>query len=239
MSLKKIFLIIFIFGSYTASASDKLNFNLNDDEVILFVASTQDEAVGHQAIRNAVESFVMGKLEYNNNSYHQIYSQLSVNDSEDESYRPIGGLSVGSFVPFGVGHAIQGRWSESNGAIFTFGQLGTAVGTFAFAAKGYDTAALVSLLGFGGLRVWEVIDLASGVDWGNSTVRNISVATLSGLAAWKTFDLVKGLLTRDNRVAFNSDGNDSSFIDDMDFTLSALQQEENKSLAIGVVFPTR
>ena len=238
MSFKTIFLI-FIFGSYTASASDKLNFNLNDDEVILFVASAQDEAVGHQAIRNAVESFVTGKLEYNNNSYQQIYSQLSANDPEDESYRPIGGLSIGSFAPFGVGHVIQGRWSGGKGAIFTFGQLGTVLGTFAFAAKGYDSAALVSFLGFSGLRVWEVIDLASGVDWGDSTVQNISVATLSGLVAWKTFGLVKGLLIRDNRVAFNSDGNDSSFIDDMDVTLSALQQGENQSLAIGIVFPTR
>lgn len=219
-------------------ASSESDFNLGDnDEAILVVAVTEDEPVGREAIKKAVEAFV-GQVKFRDDNVY-IVDQFDTDDEveEEKSYRPIAGLGAGAFIPFGVGHALQGRWGDSNGAIFTFGQLAAVASTFMLASKGKEKLAVASFVAFGGLRIWEVVDLASGIDWGDSTLQDIGIAGVAGFVGWKTFDKVKDLFWKNDQVALGSDSDGVSFMDSIDVTVSRLNQGGEQGIAIGLVLP--
>ncbi|MEE2789564.1 MAG: hypothetical protein VX589_19655 [Myxococcota bacterium] len=80
----------------------------------------------------------------------------------------IGGVLGSVFVGFGVGHAIQGRYSE-RGWIFTVGELlsifilmrgvGECVADAIDGEEVCDSSLIeVGLVGFAGLRIWEIVD---------------------------------------------------------------------------------
>ena len=94
----------------------------------------------------------------------------------------LSGAVVGSFVPFGIGHAIQGRYKEI-GWVFTLSELASvaviaggltwatiATSRHYAATKGpsmYIPAGSLALLiagaiAAGGFRIWEIIDLWVG-----------------------------------------------------------------------------
>lgn len=91
----------------------------------------------------------------------------------------IGGGVVSLMVGFGVGQAIQGRWSDT-GWIFTVGEIGsTALIIYGFTRVFGDcfetdgngacadsnsggTALLVGALALTGFRIWEVVDAFAG-----------------------------------------------------------------------------
>jgi hypothetical protein len=109
---------------------------------------------------------------------------VSLNQEEitPSMWRSVGGTLTGMVVGFGSGHAIQGRYKEK-GWIFTLGE-GVAIGGMIASASQCETTQantqvggtaiqtqvnrecggalpLVSLLGFVGMRLWQVIDLIS------------------------------------------------------------------------------
>jgi hypothetical protein len=104
------------------------------------------------------------------------YDQLSHDDQvildngEISEQRYISGGAVGSVIGLGIGHAIQGRYSEK-GWIFTAGELGSVVVLVAGASEctvgvlegtGCATGAGLMLggyLGFFGFKIWEIVDL--------------------------------------------------------------------------------
>lgn len=86
----------------------------------------------------------------------------------------IGGV-LGTYpIGLGIGHAVQGRWSEQ-GQIFTWGELGSlglvvagAVGCVDESADGDDdwtcsslesALVLTGVIGFVGFRIWEIVDV--------------------------------------------------------------------------------
>jgi hypothetical protein len=85
----------------------------------------------------------------------------------------IGGL-LGIWPGFGIGHAVQGRYSEK-GWIFTVGELGAitiiaiGIGQSATSCSTYygtcstsnngASAILVGVVGYVGLRIWEIVDV--------------------------------------------------------------------------------
>lgn len=102
----------------------------------------------------------------------------------------VGGGVLGTWVGFGLGHAVQGRWSDS-GALFTVGEtlslammitgivntLGSSDFTCSVDAQGqefctqrdnrtsetlWEGMAVASGIIFGVLRVWEIIDVWGG-----------------------------------------------------------------------------
>ena len=109
---------------------------------------------------------------------------------KDKSTLEIGEISTARYVTggilgtypigFGVGHAIQNRWSDK-GYIFTWGELGSlgavvvgAVGCMnrvaedaaddddddEWSCSGLDTALIVGgAIGFIGFRIWEIVDV--------------------------------------------------------------------------------
>lgn len=89
-------------------------------------------------------------------------SVLARGEIDDRQYI-VGGLAA-SFLGLGVGHAIQGRWSE-RGWIFTVGEI-AAYGVFAWGyAKAWECGcdgaagvAVAGLLAAGGLRLFEIAD---------------------------------------------------------------------------------
>lgn len=107
---------------------------------------------------------------------------LSQDEVTPSMWRSVGGTLTGMVVGFGSGHAIQGRYKEK-GWIFTLGE-GVAIGGMIASASQCETTQaetqvggtaiqtqvnrecggalpLVSLLGFVGMRLWQVIDLIS------------------------------------------------------------------------------
>lgn len=110
-------------------------------------------------------------------------------DGEISDGAHIGGGVAAIFVGFGVGQAIQGRWSE-RGWIFTLGEGASVAAIIAGAIKiaddcigdvngncnedddGNGTALLVGgLLGYTVFRVWDIIDAFSGPGEHNRRVR--------------------------------------------------------------------
>ncbi len=95
---------------------------------------------------------------------------LSIGEISTPRY-VIGGI-LGTYpIGLGIGHAIQGRWSE-DGWIFTAGELGSASVLF-FGLLGcvdqvfkrdncsdVENAMIVTgLIGFVGFRIWEIVDV--------------------------------------------------------------------------------
>lgn len=79
----------------------------------------------------------------------------------------IGGGVVGTFLGFGIGHAVQGRFSD-DGVTFLVGELASMGGLFLGAADCVGPSgrcarglALVSIsaLAFVGFRIWEIVDV--------------------------------------------------------------------------------
>lgn len=82
----------------------------------------------------------------------------------------VGGI-LGTYpLGFGIGHGIQGRWSEQ-GQIFTWGELGS-LGVVVAAVSGClstteawncssfeEALILTGAIGFIGLRLWEIVDV--------------------------------------------------------------------------------
>ena len=100
-----------------------------------------------------------------------------------EQSHVLGGL-VGTFFGFGIGQAVQGRWSDT-GWIFTVGEavsftvvmVGVArcitlfddeTGCDSGSEMGWIVAGALALVGF---RVWELIDVWGGPVWHNNRVR--------------------------------------------------------------------
>ena len=88
-----------------------------------------------------------------------------------------GGL-VGTFlVPFGVGQAIQGRWSD-RGWIFAVGE-GASIGLIIAGAVRFDESdggeglLVAGILGLVGFRIWEMVDLWVGPALHNQRVRGV------------------------------------------------------------------
>jgi hypothetical protein len=102
----------------------------------------------------------------------------------------IGGV-LGTYpIGFGVGHAIQGRWSEQ-GWIYTAGELGS-LGVLIIGAagclndelenginrkddcKGFNEAMIITgAIGFIGFRIWEIVDVWAGVPRHNRKYREL------------------------------------------------------------------
>ena len=82
--------------------------------------------------------------------------------------RYITGGILGTYpIGFGVGHAIQGRWT-TKGWIFTAGELGTLALAYSGlisclrsdgCSNSSSNAVVVGALGFIGLRIWEIVDV--------------------------------------------------------------------------------
>lgn len=97
---------------------------------------------------------------------------LEVGKISDTRYI-VGGV-LGTYpIGFGVGHAIQGRWTQ-DGWIFTAGEaatisialvgmLGCATGSWADddneCTSGQSALIAVGLIGFVGFRIWEIVDV--------------------------------------------------------------------------------
>ena len=103
----------------------------------------------------------------------------------------IGGV-VGTIpqLGFGIGHAIQGRWSDQ-GWVYTAGELGS-LGVLIIGAagclndeldngfnnkddcKGFNEAMIITgVIGFIGFRIWEIVDVWAGVPKHNRKYREL------------------------------------------------------------------
>lgn len=104
----------------------------------------------------------------------------------DGSHVALGGLGA-IFFGFGVGQAIQGRWSDT-GWIFTFGEIGTlamvigGVIDSVSSCNDYEgscndsrgvTVMAAGLIGFTALRIWESVDAFTGPAGHNRRVRDL------------------------------------------------------------------
>ncbi|MCX5741154.1 MAG: hypothetical protein NT062_01505, partial [Proteobacteria bacterium] len=106
----------------------------------------------------------------------------------------LGGAAVAFFVGFGTGQAVQGRWSES-GWMFALGEVATLTLMVYGVAQVLDdcfrtdvscnqsndargeTALIVGAVGFGVLRVWEIVDALSAPSSHNARVRELRIRT--------------------------------------------------------------
>jgi hypothetical protein len=108
-------------------------------------------------------------------------------DGEITDGQHIGGGVASLFLGFGIGHAVQGRWS-SRGWIFTLGEsasVGLLIYGFAqndcFLAIGHSCSddddgvgeAIVGLVAFSVFRVWEIIDAFAAPPNHNRRVREL------------------------------------------------------------------
>jgi len=115
--------------------------------------------------------------------YEAQKKDIQLTDKDKETLE-IGEISTARYVTggilgtyplgLGIGHAIQGRWSEQ-GYIFTWGELGSlgavvigAVGCLDedidgdenWKCSGFDRTLIVAgVIGFVGFRIWEVVDV--------------------------------------------------------------------------------
>ncbi len=96
---------------------------------------------------------------------------LSIGEISTARYFTGGVVGTYPTLGFGLGHAIQGRWSD-DGWIFTVGELGTLSLLVAGASGCADSLLktqncsnlennmiVTGLIGFLGFRIWEIIDL--------------------------------------------------------------------------------
>lgn len=95
----------------------------------------------------------------------------------------IGGLAANYFFGFGLGQAIQGRWSDT-GWIFTVGEVGS-LGALIYGvldavecedSDRCDTdrgvaLAVGGMIGFGVFRIWSMVDTVAGAKAHNRQVR--------------------------------------------------------------------
>lgn len=108
---------------------------------------------------------------------------------EIEDGARFGGAAVNLFVGFGLGQAIQGRWSDT-GWIFTLGEAASMTVMFASFIDAVDdcgyedncddtdanvTLVIGSMLAFTVFRVWSVGDAISGPSAHNRRVRDIKM----------------------------------------------------------------
>jgi hypothetical protein len=106
----------------------------------------------------------------------------------------VGGGLVGSYFGFGLGHMVQGRW-EAKGWIFTLGESIAATALVAgivscsvSGSEGSNTGVhspwvdddecpiglmVGSAIAFGGLRLWEIVDLWAGPPMHNERFRKL------------------------------------------------------------------
>lgn len=89
---------------------------------------------------------------------------------EISTARYVTGGILGTYpIGFGVGHAIQGRWTQG-GWIFTAGEVGAVAmivaglsscidNSFDECSGGESSLIVMGALGFVGLRIWEIIDV--------------------------------------------------------------------------------
>jgi hypothetical protein len=124
---------------------------------------------------------------------------------EISTARYVTGGILGTYpIGFGLGHAIQGRWSQ-NGWIFTAGEsaslallLGGALGCVNNTVFGEDCSDLenaimtVGVIGFVGLRLWEIVDVWAAPPSHNSKYRELRdyINTTPVSAPKATLDLV-------------------------------------------------
>ena len=96
----------------------------------------------------------------------------------------IGGGLASLFLSFGIGQAIEGRWSDT-GWIFTLGEP-VAFGVMLYgvlsgltcdrACSGSDGAVLaVGAIGFFGLRIWEIVDAFVGPGRQNARLQAVQL----------------------------------------------------------------
>ncbi len=107
----------------------------------------------------------------------------------------LGGAALAVFMGFGIGQAVQGRWSD-RGYIFTLGEIAAIAALIYGAAeminncdanldtvcnsRGNDTGVapfVVGLIGFSVLRIWEVVDSITGPIDHNTRLRNLRIRT--------------------------------------------------------------
>jgi hypothetical protein len=104
---------------------------------------------------------------------------------EISSGQHVGGGLVGTFVGFGIGHAVQGRYID-RGWIFTLGELASMGALVAgvssclqdsISSRGSrscdDTFIIGGLVGLLGFRIWEIVDVWGGPAWHNERVREL------------------------------------------------------------------
>lgn len=70
----------------------------------------------------------------------------------------IAGGVLGTIPGFGIGHAIQGRYTEK-GWIFTLSQLASLLASSYFSAQGNPLGVSLSYISFGIFRLWGLIDV--------------------------------------------------------------------------------
>jgi hypothetical protein len=91
----------------------------------------------------------------------------------------VGGV-VGTWVlGFGLGHAIQGRWSD-RGWVFTLGESASLILLFVGLAQSSgesgdsgDVSIATGAIGWGVFRIWSIFDAAIGPSSHNSKVRDV------------------------------------------------------------------
>jgi hypothetical protein len=117
---------------------------------------------------------------------HELLLQGEISDGAH-----IGGGVASLFFGFGVGQAVQGRWSDK-GYIFTIGEVGTFALMIAGVVRTFDDCAhdlndgdddcghsdgppliIVGALGFSVFRIWEIVDAFSGPSDHNRRVREL------------------------------------------------------------------
>lgn len=125
--------------------------------------------------------------------------KILVNGEISTARYVIGGV-IGTYpVGFGVGHAIQGRYSDK-GWIFTAGELGSLVAIYAGLGScvgsminrndcSESSAGLVfaGVMGFVGFRVWEIIDLWATPPEINRKYYELKRMTGGGGVTWRPF----------------------------------------------------
>lgn len=91
----------------------------------------------------------------------------------------IGGALIGTFLaPFGIGQAVQGRWSD-RGWIFTVGEA-ASIGVIIAGISRFDSSTddgegllIAGVLGLVGFRIWEMVDLWVGPPLHNQKVQRV------------------------------------------------------------------
>jgi len=119
------------------------------------------------------------------------------------SGRYLGGGIAGTIIGFGVGHAIQGRY-QSEGWIFTVSELGAlgvaTVGSVLISRAAASqqvsplglTIGVVGYLVFGGLKIWEIVDVWTGAvpynppSSGHAAIDAVTEGQLAALASTRT-----------------------------------------------------
>lgn len=102
----------------------------------------------------------------------------------------VGGVVANVFLGFGVGQAVQGRWSDT-GWIFTLGEAASITALFVGLGQAIDDCfasdvscndsnsgeglMIAGLIGYLGFRVWSIADAVSGPSKHNRKVRELKM----------------------------------------------------------------